>query len=173
MENTKNNIRLGAFITVGLIFLLLGIYLIGKQQQLFNSKFTISSVFKDINGLQVGCNVRFAGINVGVVENITVLADTAVQIDFSIDQDYKKFIKRNAKAIIGTDGLMGNKIVTLLAGTAQEKEIQEYVKCHIAYFKYSIVDWPSGSPYLRERDNNQCIKNQYPNREHYVFDINI
>lgn len=125
MENTKNNIRLGAFITVGLIFLLLGIYLIGKQQQLFNSKFTISSVFKDINGLQVGCNVRFAGINVGVVENITVLADTAVQIDFSIDEDYKKFIKRNAKAIIGTDGLMGNKIVTLLAGTANEKVIQE------------------------------------------------
>jgi phospholipid/cholesterol/gamma-HCH transport system substrate-binding protein len=125
MENKKNNIKLGAFIAIGLILLLFGIYLIGKKQQLFNSTFVISSIFKDINGLQIGSNVRFAGINVGVVENITIIADTAVQIDLFINKEIKKFIKKDAKAIIGTDGLMGNKIVTLLAGSAKEKEIQE------------------------------------------------
>lgn len=125
MENKKNNVKLGAFIAIGLLLLLLAIYLIGKKQQLFNSTFTISAIFKDINGLQVGSNVRFAGINVGVVENITIIADTAVQIDLFINTSIKKFIKKDAKAIIGTDGLMGNKIVTLLAGSAKAKEIQD------------------------------------------------
>ena len=125
MENKKNNIKLGAFIAIGMLLLLFGIYLIGKKQQLFNSTFVISSVFKDINGLQIGSNVRFAGINVGVVENITIIADTAVRIDMFINNSIKKFIKKDAKAIIGTDGLMGNKIVTLLAGSASEKEIKE------------------------------------------------
>jgi phospholipid/cholesterol/gamma-HCH transport system substrate-binding protein len=125
MENKKNNVKLGAFIAIGMFLLLFGIYLIGKKQQLFNSTFVISSVFKDINGLQIGSNVRFAGINVGVVENITIIADTAVRIDMFINSSIKKFIKKDAKAIIGTDGLMGNKIVTLLAGSASEKEIKE------------------------------------------------
>jgi phospholipid/cholesterol/gamma-HCH transport system substrate-binding protein len=125
MENTKNNIKLGSFIAIGLLLLLFGIYLIGKKQQLFNHTFVISAVFKDINGLQIGSNVRFAGINVGVVENISIIADTAVQIDLFINKSIKKFIKKDAKAIIGTDGLMGNKIVTLLAGSAKEKEIKE------------------------------------------------
>jgi phospholipid/cholesterol/gamma-HCH transport system substrate-binding protein len=125
MENKKNNVKLGAFIAIGMLLLLFGIYLIGKKQQLFNSTFVISSVFKDINGLQIGSNVRFAGINVGVVENITIIADTAVRIDMFINYSIKKFIKKDAKAIIGTDGLMGNKIVTLLAGSANEKEIKE------------------------------------------------
>lgn len=126
MENKKNNVKLGAFVAIGLLLLLFGVYLIGKKQQIFNSTFVISSVFKDINGLQIGSNVRFAGINVGVVENITIIADTAVQIDLFINTSIKKFIKKDAKAIIGTDGLMGNKIVTLLAGSAKEKEIKEY-----------------------------------------------
>jgi phospholipid/cholesterol/gamma-HCH transport system substrate-binding protein len=106
MENKKNNVKLGAFIAIGMFLLLFGIYLIGKKQQLFNSTFVISSVFKDINGLQIGSNVRFAGINVGVVENITIIADTAVRIDMFINSSIKKFIKKDAKAIIGTDGLI-------------------------------------------------------------------
>jgi len=125
MENIKNNIKLGVFVVIGSLLLLFGIYLIGKKQQLFNTTFVISSVFKDINGLQIGSNVRFAGINVGVVENITIIADTAVQIDLFINKSVKKFIKKDAKAIVGTDGLMGNKIVTLLAGSKNEKEIKE------------------------------------------------
>lgn len=125
MENTKSNIKLGAFVLIGVLLLFFGIYLIGKKQQLFNSTFVISSVFKDINGLQIGSNVRFAGINVGVVENITIIADTAVQIDLFISKSIKKFIKKDARALIGTDGLMGNKILTLLAGSPKEKEIKE------------------------------------------------
>jgi phospholipid/cholesterol/gamma-HCH transport system substrate-binding protein len=114
----------GIFVSLGLVLLIAGIYFIGKKQQLFNHTFRISGIFKDISGLQVGNNVRFSGINVGVIENIQIIADTAVRVDFIIDEKARKFIKKDAKAIIGSDGLMGNKIMIIMPGTNGKKEIE-------------------------------------------------
>jgi len=125
MENQgSNKIKLGIFVSTAILFLIAGIYFIGKKQQLFNSTFRISGLFHDISGLQVGNNVRFAGINVGVIENIEMIADTTVKVDFNINENAKKFIKKDAKAIIGNDGLMGNKIVTILPGTTGKTTIE-------------------------------------------------
>ena len=92
---------------------------------MFNATFRISGVFKDISGLQVGNNVRFSGINVGVVEDIEMIADTAVKVDLVIDEKARKFIKKDAKGIISSDGLMGSKIVIITPGTTGMKEIQD------------------------------------------------
>jgi phospholipid/cholesterol/gamma-HCH transport system substrate-binding protein len=83
-------------------------------------------VFTDINGLQVGNNVRFSGIVVGMVQEIIQISDTTVRVDLMINEDSRKFIKKNAVAIIGTDGLMGNKIVSITPGTPGEKPINDY-----------------------------------------------
>ena len=123
-KNKSNSIKLGVFVSVGLLLFIIGIYFIGKKQQLFNTTFKISGIFKDISGLQVGNNVRFSGITVGVIESIEMIADTAVRIDFSIDEKARRFIKKDAKAIIGSDGLMGNKIINILPGTASTAAIE-------------------------------------------------
>jgi phospholipid/cholesterol/gamma-HCH transport system substrate-binding protein len=122
--NKSVKIRLGIFVSLGLVLFIIGIYFIGKKQQLFSNTFRISGVFKDISGLQVGNNVRFSGINVGVIENIEIIADTAVRVDIVINENARKFIKKDSKAIIGSDGLMGNKILTILPGTNGKKVIQ-------------------------------------------------
>ncbi len=119
-----NKIRLGIFVSLGILFLTAAIYYVGKKQQLFNNTFQISGIFKDISGLQVGNNVRFSGINVGVIGNIEIIADTAVRVDLIIDESVRKFIKKDSKAIIGTDGLMGNKIITIIPIANSKKIIQ-------------------------------------------------
>lgn len=124
-KNNGDKIRLGIFVSVGLMLFIIAIYFIGEKQQLFGSTFQVSGVFNDISGLQVGNNVRFSGINVGVVKDIEIIADTAVRIDLAIDEKVRKFIKQDAKAIIGSDGLMGNKIVIITPGTTNAKEIQD------------------------------------------------
>jgi phospholipid/cholesterol/gamma-HCH transport system substrate-binding protein len=112
-----NKIRLGILISSGLVLFIAAIYFVGERQQMFSSTFQISGVFKDISGLQVGNNVRFSGINVGIVQNIKQITDSTVQVDMLIDERTKKFIKKNAKALIGSDGLMGNKIISITPGT--------------------------------------------------------
>ncbi|MCD6018780.1 MAG: hypothetical protein K0S53_1901 [Bacteroidetes bacterium] len=124
-NNNRNKIKLGIFVTIGLALFILGIYLIGDKQKMFNNTVTISGIFKDVSGLQVGNNVRFSGITIGVVENIEIVSDSAVRVDFSIDEQTKKFIKKNAKITIGSDGLMGNKVAIIIPGTAGNKEIQD------------------------------------------------
>jgi phospholipid/cholesterol/gamma-HCH transport system substrate-binding protein len=120
---TENKIRLGIFVSIGLTLFITGIYFIGKKQQLFSSTFLISSVFKDISGLQVGNNVRFSGINVGIIEYIEQITDSTVKVDMLIDERSRKFIKKNARAVIGTDGLMGSKILIIVPGTGSKQVI--------------------------------------------------
>ena len=115
---------MGIFVSLGLILFIIGIYYIGKKQQLFSDTFRVSGIFRDISGLEVGNNVRFSGINVGVIENIKMIADTAVQVDFTIQERSKKFLKKDSKATIGSDGLMGGKIVILLPGTPGSMQIE-------------------------------------------------
>lgn len=122
-KNNSSRIKLGIFVIVGLILLTIGIYFIGQKQQLFSNTFRVRCIFKDISGLQVGNNVRFSGINVGVVENIELVADTSVRIDLVINNDVRKFIKKDAKAVIGSDGLMGNKIIVIMPGTSDKQPI--------------------------------------------------
>jgi len=125
-KESGNKIRLGIFITIGLALFTAAIYFVGQRQQLFNSTFQVSGIFKDINGLQIGNNVRFSGINVGIVEEIRQISDSTVQVDMQIDKRTKQFIKKNAKAIIGSDGLMGNKIISITPGSPDKQVIADY-----------------------------------------------
>ena len=74
--------RLGIFVTIGAVILIVGIYLIGDQQNLFGSTFRISSVFSNVNGLQPGNNVRFGGVNVGTVEKIIIVNDVKILLRY-------------------------------------------------------------------------------------------
>jgi phospholipid/cholesterol/gamma-HCH transport system substrate-binding protein len=120
-------VKIGGFIVAGLIVLFLGIFFIGNQKSLFSSTFSVSGVFNNVNGLQVGNNVRFAGINVGVVEGIDIITDTAVKVTLTLNNNVKKFIKKDAKMSIGSDGLMGDKLVVIGPGNSTEG-IQENAK---------------------------------------------
>jgi phospholipid/cholesterol/gamma-HCH transport system substrate-binding protein len=124
-KKSANSIKLGVFVTVSLVLLIAGIYYIGQKQRLFSDVFRISGVFNNVNGLQVGNNIRFSGINVGTVENITIISDTSVRVDMIIDEDVQKFIKKDATAIIGSEGLMGNKTINIAPGSLSEKEIDD------------------------------------------------
>ena len=122
--DTTKKIRLGIFISLGIAIFILGIYFIGEKQQLFRSTFRVSGVFKDVAGLQAGNNVRFSGINVGTVENISIVSDTSVKVEILIDESTRKFINKDAVASIGSEGLMGNKILIITPGTGEKMEIE-------------------------------------------------
>ena len=115
-KNTNNNIRLGLFVSIGIALFILAIYFIGDKQHLFSKTIRLSSMFKDIGGLQIGNNVRFSGINVGTIDDIVIVSDSLVRVDVIIEKKVQKFIKKNAKATIGSEGLMGNKVLNISPG---------------------------------------------------------
>ncbi len=112
-EETVNKSKLGIFILTGTLLLILGLYYIGSQKNIFHRTITVSTAFNNINGLMPGNNVRFNGLNVGTVSEVRTISDTAIEVEFTVDQQISRFINENATVSIGTDGLLGNKLLNI------------------------------------------------------------
>lgn len=118
MKELNNNIKLGLFITLGTMLFILSLYYLGKKQNLFGNTFEIKANFSHVNGLQKGNNVRFSGIDVGTVKEITILNDTTIQVLMIIDYKVQPFIKSDAITALGNDGLMGSKLINISPGSS-------------------------------------------------------
>ena len=117
--------KLGMFVIIGLVLFMVSIYFIGKNKNLFVSTFQLQSHFKNVSGLKVGNNVRFSGINVGTVKDIEFVSDSSVVVRIAVKKEVQKFIKTDAMASIGSDGLMGDKVLSISPGTASNKIVKD------------------------------------------------
>jgi len=112
----KFKIRLGLFILGGLTLFVLAIFIIGKQKNLFDPVIRLTAQFYNVSGLQVGNNVRFSGINVGVVDNIRIINDSTVQVDMLIRKAVRVFIKSDSEVAIGSEGIIGDRLLVITQG---------------------------------------------------------
>lgn len=124
-KEITNTIRLGIFVTIGVALFTIAIYYIGSRQNLFGKIFHISTYINNANGLQVGNNVRYSGITVGSVERIIFQNDSTLKVDMKLDEEVKNFIKKDAVASIGTDGLVGNVLVNISPGLGNMPPVEE------------------------------------------------
>jgi phospholipid/cholesterol/gamma-HCH transport system substrate-binding protein len=116
-ENSGYVWKLGMFVALGLGILVIAIYLIGMQKNLFGNTFQLKTVFRSVSGLKVGNNVRFAGINIGTVDEIGLVTDSSVLVYLIIKDEAMPYLKLDSKASIGSDGLMGDKVLIIQPGT--------------------------------------------------------
>lgn len=115
--------KLGMFVIIGLVLFIGTIYFVGKQKNLFGNTFHLKAHFKTVSGLKEGNNVRFSGINIGTVDGIELITDSSVLVDLIIKKDVQKFIKTDAVASIGSDGLMGDKVLTISTGNGSTETV--------------------------------------------------
>ncbi|WP_420601105.1 MlaD family protein [Flagellimonas sp.] len=108
--------RLGFFVVLGTALIIIASYLIGNNQSLFSKTFTVTTVFNNVNGLQLGNNVRYSGIVVGTVKGIEMENDSTIRVRMSIEEKMHRHIKKDAIATIGSDGLVGSMIVNIIPG---------------------------------------------------------
>ncbi len=113
-KSNKQKFNLGIFVVISSLALISALYFIGKNQNIFGQTFTINAVFSNINGLQLGNNVRYSGINVGTVKGIDMLNDTTIYVALVIESKMLEHMKKNAIAAIGSDGLVGSMIINIV-----------------------------------------------------------
>jgi phospholipid/cholesterol/gamma-HCH transport system substrate-binding protein len=116
--------KLGMFVIIGLVVFAGTVYYVGKQNNLFGSTFHLTAQFKSAGGLKEGNNIRFSGINIGTVNTIT-LKDSVVIVDMVIRKKIQEFIKTDATAIVGSDGLMGDKVLTINSGSSSKTHVKD------------------------------------------------
>lgn len=127
MSNSKNKraVTVGIFIIAGLTLLVSGILVIGNLHSTFTKKVTVFTVFDNVNGLEAGDNILFSGVKIGTVKNVEFHGSSQVKVILNINADAVIYIRRDAKVQIGTDGLIGNKVLVIIGGTAAGGEITE------------------------------------------------
>jgi len=116
-HSSKFNVRLGLFITGGIAILVFALFIIGKQKNLFDPVFKVNTTFYNVSGLQIGNNVRFSGINVGTVDNISIINDSTVKVELLVKKDVQRFIKSDCVVAIGSEGIIGDRILIITQGS--------------------------------------------------------
>ncbi|GAA4322515.1 hypothetical protein GCM10023115_50620 [Pontixanthobacter gangjinensis] len=115
-KSTSEKIKLGVFVVIGMLILITALYFIGNRQHLFTRNMKVYAEFENVNGLQIGNNVRYSGINVGNVSRIEMIGDARIVVQMMVEESTGSFIKKDAIASIGSDGLVGSMVVNILPG---------------------------------------------------------
>ncbi len=124
-NDNKKTVIVGIFVLIGIIILVMGVLTLGAQQKAFVRSIRVFAVFDDVGGLQTGNNIWFSGVKIGTVKKINFFGEAQVEIEMNIEASSKEFIKKNSKATISSDGLIGNKIIVIYGGTGSGPAIEE------------------------------------------------
>lgn len=115
----KRGLMVGIFLALGLIIFILGVFTLGNQSKSFSKSIKVSAVFDDVSGLKTGNSVWFSGVKVGSISKIKFIGPGQVDVVMNIDEASQQYIRRNAGVRIGSDGLIGNKIIVIDGGSLQ------------------------------------------------------
>jgi phospholipid/cholesterol/gamma-HCH transport system substrate-binding protein len=121
----KRAVIVGMFVLVGILILLAGILTVGNLHTTFTKKMKITAVFDDVNGLLPGSNIWYSGVKIGTVKKLDFYGKSQVEVEMNIDQASQKYIRKDSKVKLGSDGLIGNKILIIYGGTEAAGEIME------------------------------------------------
>jgi len=118
--------KLGIFIFLGSVLLVIGIFMLGNKEALFKDTYTVKAYFNNIEGLRNGAPVRLSGIDVGAVKEIRIIGDTVsvLEVSMRLLTEIDRFIRKDTYAEIQTEGLVGNKFVSLNLGSSEGEQVE-------------------------------------------------
>lgn len=127
MARNLSGAKLGIFIFLGSVLLIVGIFVLGNKEALFKSTFTVKAYFQNVEGLRDGAPVRLSGVDVGAVKSIRIIGDQASTIEVSMRllSDVARFIRKDTEAGIETEGLVGYKFVALYIKESDAEHVED------------------------------------------------
>ncbi len=129
MSYQSSEIKAGIFIFIGFLTLVGFLLILGNLQSYFKPKKEIHILFDNSIGLEVGTTVRYAGLEIGSIKSIDLVAPSEGKgpdkIRVLSEVDPSIIIKKNAIAIIKTEGLMGGFYIDIRPGLGESTQLAE------------------------------------------------
>lgn len=105
----------GIFFIASLFVIGIAIFVIGVERGFTEPKFTMTVLFQEVGGLGEGAPVRLSGVTVGTVAKIDFLGQEVsgrgVRVRLSIFKKFEKQLHKSTSFVIGTEGVLGDKVV--------------------------------------------------------------
>ncbi len=121
----RRAVIVGLFLFVGILILVAGIFTIGSLHNSFVKKFEITTVFDEVSGLTKGNNIWYSGVKIGTVSELKFHGKSQVKVTMKIEKEAQPYIRKDAKAKISSDGLIGNKIIVIYGGSETAYAVQD------------------------------------------------
>lgn len=118
MESTKFiELKVGTFVTLGLIILAASILALGGDRMLFTRYYYLQTHLSQVQGLVQGSIVSLAGLNVGNVTNIEFIAEkNLLKVTMKVEKRYQERLREGSLAEVKTQGALGDKFVFITPG---------------------------------------------------------
>jgi phospholipid/cholesterol/gamma-HCH transport system substrate-binding protein len=124
---TKLEMKVGVFVFIGLVVLVIFILSIGGFKT-WSSGYYLKMTFNFVNGIKVGAPVRFAGVDVGEVQKIRLDFSpeenrSNVNLDIWVRNTVK--IPSDSSVWVNTLGLLGEKYIEIMPGSDYSHVLNE------------------------------------------------
>lgn len=124
MERDRGlEIKVGLFVAAGIAIFVFVIVMLGSEENMFEENYVLHASFSDISGLREGASIRLAGLDVGVVTTIEFppdIGEKQVFVHMRVAKRFQDRIRKDSVAQISTQGVLGDKYISLTLGSAQE-----------------------------------------------------
>lgn len=133
-SNVSTQMKVGIFLTFGIILILGSIFFLGADKALFTTYVRLHAHFDQVQGLSVGSVVSLSGVTVGNVEAITFLPEkNALDVKMRINDIFIDRIHQGSQVEIRTQGALGDKYVFIIpsernGNVAKEGDVLEVAK---------------------------------------------
>ncbi len=123
-----NEIRVGLLVLAAVAVLVVGILLIGQQNNLFRPTNRYYVLFSNVGGLAAGNPVQLNGVDVGRVQDVILPRDPSeseLRVWLTVDERYADRIREDSQARIKTLGLLGDKYIEITSGSPRTPPIPD------------------------------------------------
>jgi phospholipid/cholesterol/gamma-HCH transport system substrate-binding protein len=120
------DLKVGAFTLVILILGAAVVLVLGQRRHVFEPRVTLHARFADVGGLREGAPVWLSGVNVGTVTRVRVGQSGArlIDVDLEVQKQMVDRIHRDSVASIGSQGLLGDKLLQISLGSPAAMEVE-------------------------------------------------
>ncbi len=115
----SNELKLGIFVTIGILAVLLTIMLLGNYS--LTSKYIVNTYFENTAGLPKKSKVKISGVDVGNIKEI-VLEEGKAKVVLVIDRKITLYSDATAKIV--SMGIIGTKYIELTQGTPSNPVVE-------------------------------------------------
>jgi phospholipid/cholesterol/gamma-HCH transport system substrate-binding protein len=114
-------LRVGLFVLAGLVIVALGVFYVTGAAGAWGAKYQLKTYLPEVSDLQDGSPVTLDGVVVGNVLSIRINPNPpdrmhSIEIAMRIGKDFQKMIRTDSYAKLQTEGLVGNRYITIKRG---------------------------------------------------------
>jgi phospholipid/cholesterol/gamma-HCH transport system substrate-binding protein len=119
-------IRVGLFVIATVALGAVALILLGRSRHVFEPRATLRATFADVQGLVAGAPVHISGVNVGTVSRVLFVHAARrplIRVDMELSQSSLGLVRADSVARISSQGLLGDKIVEISAGSTAATQV--------------------------------------------------